>query len=356
MVRPSRILDKLLTMDLMPLLEVRGLKTHFFTDEGVARAVDEVSFTIAAGEVFGLVGESGCGKTVTALSILGVVPSPGRQVAGEIYFKGVALHEFEEEDWSTYRGEKLGMIFQDPQVRMNPVFSIGTQIAELFEIHRGMKRSEAWPLAIELLDRVGLPDPVARAHAYAHELSGGQAQRVMIAMAIALDPDLLIADEPTTALDVTIQAQIMELLEQLAERRLSAMLLITHDLGLIAQRADRVAVMYAGHFIEQADVAEIYGNPLHPYTQGLLDALPDPDEQGALHSIPGVVPEAHDWPQGCRFAPRCPARKQYGLEICEQIDPDLVAVRPGHLLRCWLYQDHDEYKSPLSSDDPVWVW
>jgi oligopeptide/dipeptide ABC transporter ATP-binding protein len=343
-------------MDSTPLLEVRGLRTHFFTDGGIARAVDEVSFTIAAGEVFGLVGESGCGKTVTALSILGIVPSPGRRVAGEIYFRNVPLHELGEGEWPAYRGEKLAMIFQDPQVRLNPVFSIGTQIAELFEIHRRIKRSEAWPLAIDLLDRVGLPDPEARAHAYAHELSGGQAQRVMIALAIALDPDLLIADEPTTALDVTIQAQIMELLEQLAEQHLSAMLLITHDLGLVAQRADRVAVMYAGHFIEQADVAEIYKNPLHPYTQGLLDALPDPDEQGALHSIPGMVPEAHDWPHGCRFAPRCPARKDFGLEICEQIEPDLIEVRSGHKVRCWLYEDHADYEAPLSADDPVWVW
>lgn len=338
------------------LLEVRNLKTHFFTDEGVARAVDEVSFEIMAGEVFGLVGESGCGKTVTAHSILGIVPPPGRQVGGEVLFKGVALQDLKEDEWSSYRGEQLAMIFQDPQVRLNPVFTIGTQIAELFEIHRGMKRNQAWQLAVGLLERVGLPDPEMRAHAYAHELSGGQTQRVMIALAIALDPDLLIADEPTTALDATIQAQIMELLEELAEQRLSAMLLITHDLAVVAQRADRVAVMYAGHNVEQAEVKTLYKQPTHPYTQGLLDALPDPRQQGRLKSIPGQVPDAHHWPIGCRFAPRCPARRDYGLDICEELDPDLVEITPDHLVRCWLYQDHPGHKPPLSVDDSVWVW
>ncbi len=339
-----------------PLLEVRNLKTHFFTEEGVARAVDEVSFTINAGEVFGLVGESGCGKTVTAHSIMGIIQPPGRKVAGEILFRGIALHEFSESQWSHYRGEKLSMIFQDPQVRLNPVFKIGSQIAELFEIHRSIKRDEAWPLAVELLERVGLPDPEVRAHAYAHELSGGQAQRVMIALAIALDPDLLIADEPTTALDATIQAQIMELLEELAEQRLSAMLLITHDLAIMAQRADRVAVMYAGHILEQASVEALYAKPLHPYTQGLLDALPDPRESGSLRSIPGTVPEAHNWPVGCRFAPRCPARENYGLEICEKMQPDLLEVGRGHLVRCWLYQDGPGHEPPVSPDEPEWVW
>ncbi|MGD8849797.1 MAG: ABC transporter ATP-binding protein [Anaerolineales bacterium] len=338
------------------LLEVRNLKTYFFTDEGIARAVDEVSFSIAANEVFGLVGESGCGKTVTAHSILGIIPDPGRMVEGEIYFKSTALHELDEQGWSEYRGERLAMIFQDPRVRLNPVFKIGTQIAEVFEIHRGLKHSEAWPLAVELLKRVGLPDPEVRAHAYAHELSGGQAQRVMIALAIALDPELLIADEPTTALDATIQAQILELLENLAAQRLSAMLLITHDLAVVAQRADRVAVMYAGHILEQAGVKGLYKKPLHPYTQGLLDALPNPKEQGALKSIPGTVPEAHHWPAGCRFAPRCPARKEFNLQICEEVEPDLIALSPGHFVRCWLYQDHVGHQPPLTLADARWVW
>lgn len=339
-----------------PLLEVKNLKTFFFTEEGVARAVDEVSFSIKAGEVFGLVGESGCGKTVTAHSILGIIQPPGRRVAGEIYFRGVALHDLDAGEWSRYRGEELAMIFQDPQVRLNPVFTIGAQIAELFEIHRGLKRSEAWPLAVELLERVGLPDPEVRAHAYAHELSGGQAQRVMIALAIALDPDLLIADEPTTALDATIQAQIMELLEDLAEQRLAAMLLITHDLAIMAQRADRVAVMYAGHIIEQAGVESMYAKPRHPYTQGLQEALPDPRESGSLRSIPGTVPEAHAWPAGCRFAPRCPAREAFALDICENVQPDLIRVGSGHHVRCWLYQDYPGHIPPVSPDDPEWVW
>ncbi|MGD2058696.1 MAG: ABC transporter ATP-binding protein [Anaerolineales bacterium] len=339
-----------------PLLEVKDLKIYFFTDDGVARAVDEVSFKIKAGEVFGLVGESGCGKTVTAQSVLGIVSPPGRQVGGEILFKGVALQDLDESEWSDYRGEQLAMIFQDPQVRLNPVFTIGTQIAELFEIHRGIKRSQAWQLAVGLLERVGLPDPELRAHAYAHELSGGQTQRVMIAIAIALEPDLLIADEPTTALDATIQAQIMELLAELAEQRLSAMLLITHDLAVVAQSADRVAVMYAGHIVEQSDVGTIYKRPLHPYTQGLLDALPDPRQEGALKSIPGRVPDAHDWPVGCRFAPRCPARRTYALDICEELDPDLEEFAPDHLVRCWLYQDYPGHEPPLRADDSVWVW
>jgi oligopeptide/dipeptide ABC transporter ATP-binding protein len=343
-------------MDAEPLLEVRGLKTHFLTDEGVARAVDEVSFTIQAGEVFGLVGESGCGKTVTAHSVLGIIRPPGRQVAGEIFLHGVPLHDLDGKDWSQYRGEGIAMIFQDPQVRLNPVFKIGAQIAEVFEIHRGMKRSESWPLAVELLERVGIPEPEVRAHAYAHELSGGQAQRVMIALAIALDPELLIADEPTTALDATIQAQIMELLENLADERLSAMLLITHDLAVMAQRADRVAVMYAGHFIEQTQVETLYAQPRHPYTQGLLDALPDPLNQGGLKSIPGNVPEAHNWPKGCRFAPRCPARERYKLQICEQIQPNLIEVTPDHWVRCWLYEHRAGHTPPLSVEDFVWVW
>ena len=338
------------------LLEVKNLKTHFFTEEGVARAVDEVSFSIMPGEVFGLVGESGCGKTVTAYSILGIIPEPGRLVGGEIHFKGIKLSALDEHEWHEYRGDKLAMIFQDPQVRLNPVFKIGSQIAELFQIHRGMKRADAWPLAVELLERVGMPDPEARAHAYAHELSGGQAQRVMIALAIALDPELMIADEPTTALDATIQAQILELLEHLAERRFSAMLLITHDLAVVAERADRVAVMYAGQIIEQAQVEPLYSDPLHPYTQGLLAALPDPYEGGALKSIPGVVPDAHNWPEGCRFAPRCPAREAYGLAICEKLQPDLIDSGDEHLVRCWLYQSHPGHEPPLDPDHPAWVW
>jgi oligopeptide/dipeptide ABC transporter ATP-binding protein len=338
------------------LLEVKNLKTYFFTEEGVARAVDEVSFSIMPGEVFGLVGESGCGKTVTAYSILGIIPEPGRRVSGEIYFKGTALHALDEHEWHELRGDKLAMIFQDPQVRLNPVFKIGSQIAELFQIHRGMKHADAWPLAVELLERVGMPDPEARATAYAHELSGGQAQRVMIALAIALDPELLIADEPTTALDATIQAQILELLESLAERRFSAMLLITHDLAVVAERADRVAVMYAGQIIEQAQVEPLYAKTLHPYTQGLLEALPDPRESGALKSIPGVVPDARDWPSGCRFAPRCPAREAYGLNICEEIQPDLIDSGDAHLVRCWLYQSHPGHDAPLDPENPTWVW
>jgi len=318
-----------------PLLEVRNLKTHFFTEEGVARAVDEVSFTINAGEVFGLVGESGCGKTVTAHSIMGIIQPPGRKVAGEILFRGIALHEFSESQWSHYRGEKLSMIFQDPQVRLNPVFKIGSQIAELFEIHRSIKRDEAWPLAVELLERVGLPDPEVRAHAYAHELSGGQAQRVMIALAIALDPDLLIADEPTTALDVTIQAQVLELMNNLRAQFHTAIQFITHDLGVIAGMADDVVVMYLGKIVESASVGDIFHEPKHPYTQGLMNSIPSlVTRRERLEPIKGVVPDPFDAPEGCGFEPRCP----HAMEICKTKVPDLAELSPGHRAACWLYE------------------
>lgn len=338
------------------LLEVRNLKTHFTTDDGVARAVDGVSFHILPGEVFGLVGESGSGKTVTAHSIVGILPPDGRQVAGEILFDGLRLNDLDDRELAALRGERIGMIFQDPQVRLNPVFTIGTQLAELFKIHRGMRHEAARGRTIELLEQVGMPDPANRVNGYAHELSGGQAQRVMIALAIALDPDLLIADEPTTALDATIEAQILELLGRLRERRRTAMLLITHDLAVVAGQANQVAVMYAGHFVEQSEVARIFDQPLHPYTQGLLRSMPTESTEGRLHSIPGVVPEAHHWPDGCRFAPRCPAREFYGLEICETTMPDLIEVSPGHLVRCWLYQAKDEHPPTLDPSVPTSVW
>ena len=332
-----------------PLLKVRNLKTYFFTADGVVKAVDGVDFEVNPGEILGLVGESGCGKSVTSFSVLQLVDDPGRIIDGEIYFEGRNLLELTEAEMVKMRGNRASMIFQQPQSSLNPVFTVGAQIAEVFEIHKDVKKKEAWAEAIELLKLVGIPDAEKKAKSYPHEMSGGQAQRVMIAMALALKPKLLIADEPTTALDVTIQAQILDLILEMRDKMGTSVILITHDLGLIAETADRVAVMYAGQIIEQADIETIFEKPMHPYTQGLIASVPVLGSvQEQLAVIPGSVPNLVDMPQGCRFAPRCQARVENGLEICNRLEPELGAINDNHTVRCWLYQDGDGHTAPYS--------
>jgi oligopeptide/dipeptide ABC transporter ATP-binding protein len=331
-----------------PLLEVRHLKTYFFTEDGVVKAVDGVDLSVKRGEVLGLVGESGCGKSVTSLSIMRLVGIPGKVMEGEIIFDGSNLLELSESEMVEIRGNRISMIFQQPQSSLNPVFRVGDQVAEVLQIHEKMGKKESWAKAVELLHLVGIPDPESKAGAYPHEVSGGQAQRVMIAMALALNPQLLIADEPTTALDVTIQAQILDLLRGLRSRMDTAVILITHDLGIIAEMADRVAVMYAGRIVEQADNTVLFANPLHPYTKGLLASIPVLGTvKEVLDVIPGSVPNLVNLPPGCQFAPRCQAQVKYQLPICTQVEPELIAVESGHHVRCWLYQDHAEHQAPL---------
>jgi oligopeptide/dipeptide ABC transporter ATP-binding protein len=318
------------------LLTIQDLQTHFFTGDGVVRAVDGVTLSVRPGETLGLVGESGCGKTVTALSILRLIPDPpGRIVGGTISFEGRDLLGLPEEEMRSIRGRAISMIFQEPMTSLNPVFTVGEQVAEGIRHHQKVSRREAWDRAVEVLRRVKIPDPARRAHEYPHQLSGGLRQRVMIAMALALGPRLLIADEPTTALDVTIQAQIVELLMGLQEEMQMAVILITHDLGVIAETADRVVVMYAGRVVEEAPAEQLFETPLHPYTQGLLQSLPKL-EAGKRHrrltAIPGVIPNLLDLPTGCKFAPRCPK----AIGDCWPAEPELREVRPGHWARCIL--------------------
>lgn len=336
------------------ILEVRGLKTYFFTDEGVVKAVDGVDFNVKAGEVLGLVGESGCGKSVTSLSILRLVGPPGKIVDGKIIFDGRDLLTLSEREMVEMRGDRISMIFQQPQTSLNPVFMVADQVAEVLQIHQNLDKKNAWDRAIELLRLVGIPDPERKARAYPHEMSGGQAQRVMIAMALALNPQLLIADEPTTALDVTIQAQILDLMRDLRERMGTSVILITHDLGVIAEMADRVAVMYAGQIVEQAEVSELFERPLHPYTQGLIASIPILGRvQKRLDVIPGSVPDLIDLPVGCRFAPRCRARVAHQLKICTDLEPPLEEQLPEHSVRCWLYSSHGGHNAPLKAYEGV---
>lgn len=336
------------------LLKVENLKTFFYTDDGVVKAVDGVDFEVKQGEVLGLVGESGCGKSVTSYSILRLVDSPGRVVDGKVFFEGKDLLKLSEDEMTDIRGNRISMIFQQPQTSLNPVFNVGSQIEEVFKIHQKIEKAKAWDRVVELLRLVGVPDPASKARAFPHEMSGGQAQRVMIAMALALNPQLLIADEPTTALDVTIQAQILNLLRDLQQNLQTAIILITHDLGVIAEMADRVAVMYAGRIVEETDVVTLFDKPLHPYTQGLIASVPVLGEvREYLDTISGNVPNLIDLPPGCRFAARCPAREQFGLKICTQIEPELVAVSPHHKVRCWLYFDDPEFGHTAPCKDAV---
>ncbi len=330
-----------------PLLEVRGLKTYFNTEDGVVKAVDGVDFVVNKGEILGLVGESGCGKSVTSLSILRLVGRPGKVIAGEIFFDGRDLLKLSEEEMTKMRGDRISMIFQQPQSSLNPVFTVGDQVAEVLQIHQKMNKEESWQHAVELLSLVGIPDPAKKAKAYPHEMSGGQAQRVMIAMALALSPELLIADEPTTALDVTIQAQILDLMRGMQKKLGTAVVLITHDLGVIAEMADRVAVMYAGQIVEQSNVIELFEHPKHPYTVGLIASIPVLGHViETLEVIPGSVPNLIELPVGCRFAPRC----KFAMRICTEQSPDLLPVVEGHDVRCWLYQSAAGHKAPMPAD------
>lgn len=336
--------------DQKPLLEVRNLKTIFNTEDGVVRAVDGVSFEVYPGEVLGIVGESGCGKSVTSLSIMRLVAQPGKITEGEILFDGKNLLDLSEDEMTKMRGNKISMIFQQPQTALNPVFQVGDQITEVLSIHKDFGREAGEQRAVELLKMVGIPDAERRAASYPHELSGGMAQRVMIAMALACVPELLIADEPTTALDVTIQAQILDLMRGLREQMGTSVILITHDLGVVAEMAERVAVMYAGEVVEQAEVNALFEKPLHPYTQGLIGSIPVLGQlKERLDVIPGSVPNLVNLPAGCRFAPRCAAREKFGLAICTDTKPELRDVADGHLVRCWLYQDGKDHKAPLSA-------
>jgi oligopeptide/dipeptide ABC transporter ATP-binding protein len=320
------------------LLDIKGLKTHFDTRDGMVRAVDGGNLHVDRGEVLGVVGESGCGKSVMSLSIMGLVPKPGEVVEGTITFNGRDLADMSTKQVRALRGEHMSMIFQQPGSALNPVQRSGVQIKEVFKLHRDWSKNVEQEKAVESLASVGIPDPESRAKAYPHELSGGMAQRVMIAMALSCEPELLIADEPTTALDVTIQAQILDLIRDLQENSNTAVLLITHDLGVIAEMADRVAVMYAGQIVEETDVSTLFNDPLHPYSQGLLASIPvlgAPTD--TLETIPGVVPSLIDLPAGCRFAARCAARVDNDLSICTEQQPELLEIAPGHRVRCWLH-------------------
>lgn len=333
-----------------PLLEVKNLKTYFYTEDGVVHAVDGVDFSIFPGEVLGIVGESGCGKSVTSLSIMRLISTPGKIVEGEINFDGKNLVTASEEEMMQVRGNRISMIFQQPQSALNPVFRAGDQISEVLNIHQDFGKQAGEERAVELLKLVGIPEPNRRAEAFPHELSGGMSQRVMIAMALACVPDLLIADEPTTALDVTIQAQILDLMRDMRKQLGSAMMLITHDLGVIAEMANRVVVMYAGEIVEESPVVSLFDKPHHPYTQGLMGSIPVLGElRERLDVIPGSVPNLINLPQGCRFAPRCRARVENNLSICTDQHPGLIEVADGHKVRCWLYQDADGHTAPMKS-------
>ena len=321
------------------MLEVRGLKTYFFTEDGVVKAVDGVDLHVNRGEVLGLVGESGCGKSVTSFSVMRLVGIPGKIVEGEILFDGRSILDLPESEMTHIRGNRISMIFQQPTSCLNPVFKVGDQISEVLDIHQSLGKEKGWARAIELLKMVGISEPEKRADAYPHELSGGMAQRVMIAMALACVPELLIADEPTTALDVTIQAQILDVLQDMRAKMDTAIILITHDLGIVAEMCERVAVMYAGRIIEESDVDTIFAEPKHPYTVGLIGSVPVLGVvKDKLDVIPGSVPNLVNLPPGCQFAPRCKARVERNLEICAREEPQLKPVSPGHTVRCWLYQ------------------
>jgi len=313
------------------LLSVEGLRTQFDTSAGTVRAVDGVSFAIERGEVLGLVGESGCGKSVTSLSIMRLVPPPGRITAGRVRLEGEDLLDKDGEAMRRVRGARMAMVFQEPMTSLNPVFTIGDQIAAAVQAHAGVGRRAAWERAVEMLDHVQVPAPRERAREYPHQLSGGLRQRAMIALALAPGPQLLIADEPTTALDVTIQAQILDLLRRLQAERGMGVLLITHDLGVVAEVCHRVAIIYAGRIVEMAPVASIFSSPMHPYTRGLLRSLPHPSRFGQpLSSIDGAPPDLRRIGGGCRFAPRCP----YVRDSCRADEPALIEREPGHLVAC----------------------
>ena len=320
------------------LLDIKGLKTYFYTEEGVVRAVDGIDLHIERGETLGVVGESGCGKTVTALSIMRLIAiPPGKIVEGQMLWMGRDLVTLPPAQMRKVRGKEISMVFQEPMTSLNPVFTCGEQIAEAIRLHEGLGRRDAMAKTVEMLKLVHMANPERRVKEYPHQLSGGMRQRVMIAMALSCHPKLLIADEPTTALDVTIQAQILDLLNELKTKIGMAVLLITHDMGVIAETTQRVMVMYAGKVVEEASVKQLFKEPLHPYTQGLLRSIPRIDlaatKKQRLEAIPGVVPSLLNLPKGCKFEPRCPHAKP----VCKDQDPVLKEVRPGHRVSCWLY-------------------
>jgi peptide/nickel transport system ATP-binding protein len=317
------------------LLEVKDLKTHFFTEDGVIPSVNGVSFTVKKGETIGIVGESGCGKSVTSLSILQLVSQPGRIVEGQILLNGTDLTKNSNKQMRKIRGNKISMIFQEPLTSLNPVFTIGSQISESIRLHQKIDRRKAKELAIDMLSKVGISNGDNLYNSFPHQLSGGMRQRVMIAMALSCRPQLLIADEPTTALDVTIQAQILKLMKKLKEEYNTSIIMITHDLGVVAEMADRVIVMYAGQIVEQNNVFELFKNPKHPYTQGLLNSTPKIHQlKDQLESIEGNVPTPSNLPKGCKFHPRCP----FSMEKCSQQDPPLLQVNSESSVRCWLHE------------------
>lgn len=318
------------------ILEVKNLCTSFFTEEGEVKAVNGVSFSVPSGRTLGIVGESGSGKSITSLSILRLIQSPGKIKSGKILFDGKDLLQLSEKDMRKIRGNEISMIFQEPMTSLNPVFTIGEQISEVYQIHRNLSKREAKEKSIEMLKLVGIPSPEKRIDQYPHELSGGMRQRVMIAMALACNPKLLIADEPTTALDVTIQAQILRLIKELQEKLHMSVIFITHDLGVVAETCDYVAVMYCGKVVEFADVKTLFKNPQHPYTVGLLNSLPRHDiDQEELIAIKGNVPSPFEMPNGCAFAPRCP----HASAICHTKEPELVAHLENNEIRCWIYSN-----------------
>jgi peptide/nickel transport system ATP-binding protein len=320
------------------VLAVKNLKTYFYTRKGVARAVDGVSFSLGRSEILGVVGESGCGKSVTALSILRIVPPPGRIVSGEVWLKDLNLLRLSARRMREIRGNRISMIFQEPLISLNPAFTIGNQLIEAMVIHRPVSKNEAWTRAVEMLRLVEIPEPERRMNDYPHQLSGGMRQRAMIAEALLLNPEILIADEPTTALDVTIQAQVLDILYRLTQEMGTAVILITHSLGLVAERARRVIVMYASKVVEEGPVENIFRDARHPYTRGLLRSIPVPggrcgEDRRPLHEIRGLVPSLLDLPPGCAFHPRCDARK----DVCMKETPPWLTVGQGHSLACWLY-------------------
>ncbi len=318
------------------LLRVENVKTYFFTEDGDVKAVDGVSLKVRQGETLGIVGESGCGKSVTSMTIMRLIASPGKIVEGEVWLRGLNITDLSEEEMRHIRGNRMSMIFQQPTSCLNPVFRVGDQISESLMLHRNYTKQQARQRAIELLTMVGIPSATTRVDTYPHEMSGGMCQRVMIAMALSCEPELLIADEPTTALDVTIQAQILELMRDLKNRYNTGIILITHDLGVVAEMADDVAVMYAGKIVEEAPVNELFEDPKHPYTQGLLASIPVLGEvKDKLAVIPGSVPSLRNLPVGCRFANRCP----FVMDICRQEEPGLIRISESHTARCWLYSD-----------------
>ncbi len=326
-------------MDQQHLLQIEELKTYFFTFEGVAKAVDDVSFFLDSGEVLGVVGESGCGKSVTAQSVMRLTPEPpGKIVHGSILFDGMDLVQLSMERMRSIRGNRISMIFQEPMTSLNPVYTIGNQISEMFMLHEKLSKRESLQRSVEMLKKVQIPAPEKRVHEYPHQLSGGMRQRAMIAMALACNPEILIADEPSTALDVTIQAQVLDLMMQLKQDYETAIMMITHDLGVIAEMAQRIVVMYAGKVVEEAGTEAIFEDPKHPYTRGLLKSIPklgDRSRHGRhrLKEISGIVPSLYDLPAGCSFYPRCSER----LEICKDNMSRVIETENGHRVRCWLH-------------------